>query len=62
MDAEPTTHYCQRCGEPLTERWPYALCVLCVARPCPHGNDWASCQQCDVESDRAFDEARERRS
>ncbi len=54
------THYCLKCGEPLTERWPYALCEPCGKQPCPHGNKHGACHACDVESDRAYDEARER--
>lgn len=56
---EPT-HYCQRCGENLSESWPYALCEACANKPCIHGNRPDACDACDLDGDRAYDEARER--
>jgi hypothetical protein len=53
------THYCQRCGEDLSEAWPYALGEACAEQPCPHGNKHGACDHCDVESDRTYDAGRE---
>ena len=30
-----------------------------VPSKCPHGNEWSECNQCMIESDRAYDEKRE---
>lgn len=52
---EKITHYCAKCGEPLTKAWPYALCEPCGKLPCRHGNTQGECDQCYIEGDRAYD-------
>jgi hypothetical protein len=55
------THSCFLCGRPLTADWPYAACVDCGKKRCPHGNDPANCGACDLEGDFAFNAARDGR-
>lgn len=50
---------CRECGKPTN-------CVFCSTecaskQPCRHGNTPGECDQCDHESDLAFDTAREAR-
>lgn len=58
MPFKPTrpTHYCTDCGRALWEKsWPYALCKDCGKNPCKHGEKHGHCNQCDIESDIAYD-------
>lgn len=51
---------CVMCGKPLPESWDYAACEEC-GKQCPHGNAPHECETCMVESDIAYDQAREER-
>jgi hypothetical protein len=66
--------HCQKCGnriEPQPEIEPpdiegtadmiESVLMEDLAEHCPHGNEWGSCDACDVASDIAYDTARERR-
>lgn len=51
---------CERCRKPVEPGCEFAWCESCgVAVRCVHGADVADCNQCAVESDLAFDAARE---
>lgn len=51
--------YCERCGARMEDTI-YAWCDKCWSKTCKHGNSPAECNDCMKESDRAFDERRER--
>jgi len=46
----------------VDDSWQYEWCEACSSRQCEHGSDPTDCNQCCSESDRAYDEARERKA
>ena len=51
---------CARCGNPMGQEHPYAWCDWCCKNgTCVHGNRPHECNECMIQSDRAYDEARE---
>ena len=65
VDSDASTYgcyprLCDRCRCVLPENWKYACCEKC-GKECPHGNPPADCNECMIESDMAFDAAREQR-
>jgi hypothetical protein len=50
---------CDECRRALPADWDYALCKECGEANCVHGNERHECNECLLESDFAFDAARE---
>lgn len=59
-EEEPLSRPCERCGYYIGDDWDYAWCRSCAEKKCRHGNLPAECNDCFVESDRNYDEQRER--
>lgn len=53
---------CINCGSPLEWDYPYDLCEICQeTESCLHGTPYSEvCNSCCIQSDFAFDSARER--
>ena len=53
-------HLCQKCGEPMDADWRYSWCQKCGSdETCRHGRRPVECNECMVDSDRAYDASRE---
>ena len=59
-DEDCFARLCDRCRCVLPEKWKYAWCEKC-GKECRHGNPPSDCNECMIESDLAFDTAREQR-
>lgn len=57
---EPPGRKCVRCSASLDPGFCYSSCLRCQAGKCEHGSKLGDCNECDIASDRAYDESRER--